>query len=504
MTVMPNGSSSNEGPLRVLILGDGNFSFSLALCRLLWPKTLPATLSQTPQPEYINTHVARAYLGLPLDSKRQIQITTTSFDDLQELLKKYPETREILATLQDERHQAHGVRVMHGINAWELSSQFASEDKFDVVVWNHPHLGTEDFRLHRFLMAHFFSSVASVLNKSSDPCVCVSLVEGQETRWDLVAQAIRSDLQLKQVASFDERPWPGYVVKRNKHGGSFKNVHTKRHTGSTMKSNLFRFEFGEARVLWEGLDKTPIDRDLLPLPAPDENPEHTLESNRVHTTSPSEPSPSSQSTRHVHSITRSLEPADGLTGPTQKPVSTRKSRALSAIPTSLICPHCSKQLTSPRAWSQHVHMVHTLQKFGTDWTPARAKDFKCTAVGCEKSFAGQDALWQHEINKHTAITSEELPGAVDQLTGSNSGDATTTSGDDYDYIPCDVCGQAVVKRDWGMLLHLETLKPAVGLDMQCPLCEKDRKGAGKGGMGFIESRALFQHYKFCRTKKRDS
>ena len=65
-------------------------------------------------------------------------------------------------------------------------------------------------------------------------------------------------------------------------------------------------------------------------------------------------------------------------------------------------------------------------------------------------------------------------------------------GEEYDYYPCGVCGQAVVRREWGMELHLETLKPAVGLDMGCPL--------GCGGK-FIEQRALFQHYKFCRVKR---
>lgn len=53
---------------------------------------------------------------------------------------------------------------MHSVNAWELSQHFAADGKLAVVAWNHPHLGVEDFRLHRFLMAHFFQSVADVLD----------------------------------------------------------------------------------------------------------------------------------------------------------------------------------------------------------------------------------------------------------------------------------------------------------------------------------------------------
>ncbi|TPX67711.1 hypothetical protein SpCBS45565_g03595 [Spizellomyces sp. 'palustris'] len=479
-------------PFQVLILGDGNFSFSLALCRILWSR--PSDLSITPQ----NVHVGHVYLSVPATSDRKIQITTTSFDDRQELNKKYPESKEILAALESERFAAE-VTVLHGINAWELRDHFGDQNKFDAVVWNHPHLGTEDFRLHRFLMAHFFSSVASVL-KPKHSCVCVSLVEGQETRWDLVAQAARSGLGLTQVAAFDENLWPGYVVKRNKHGGSFKNTHTKQHTGSEMKSHLFRFALGEAEVIWRGLESTDIDVDLLPrvtATAADDDTfiaDSTIASEGL--THPAGASADSRSNKSnpVSNLAFS-ESHTSLPLSLTKP--TRKARLRASIPSDLVCPHCGKQLATARGWTQHVHMVHTLQKFGTDWKPDRIKHLSCPHPSCSKSFADSESLWQHEINKHTTVTSDELPTAVDQLKG--SGPSSDCAGDDYDYIPCDVCGQAVVKRDWGMKLHLETLKPAVGLDMRCPLCETD--GQGRGTLGFIESRALFQHYKFCRSKR---
>lgn len=77
--------------------------------------------------------------------------------------------------------------VLHRINAWTLPEQFPDQ-RFDLVIWNHPHLGLEDFRLHRLLLAHFFDSAARVL-KAQHGAVAVSVVNGQEERWNIKGQA---------------------------------------------------------------------------------------------------------------------------------------------------------------------------------------------------------------------------------------------------------------------------------------------------------------------------
>ncbi|TPX56216.1 hypothetical protein PhCBS80983_g04701 [Powellomyces hirtus] len=497
---MPEPTNDPKDPFRVLILGDGNFSFSAALCHILWPRATESI--RTPA----NAHVAHAYLGLPFSAtgknKSNVQITTTSFDDRIELFKKYPETRDVMEFLEGQRLKDLGVRVFHGVNAWQLHDHFGQEEKFNAVIWNHPHLGTEDFRLHRFLMAHFFSSVASVLSSDKGSCVCVSLVEGQETRWDIVAQATRSDLGLAQVAVFDETLWPGYVVKRNKHGGSFKNMHTKKHTGSEMKSHLFRFEFGSVKVQWQGLASTRRDKVLtahagqtVSAIVADSPASSDVARSMLDTAASAQSKVAFAQQPHVLVLSKDSTPSSPAAIKPSR--SNAKSRRLAAIPKDLKCPHCEKQLDSARGYTQHVHMVHILQKFGASWTPGRDRTTRCLHEGCGKIFRDERDLWQHGINKHSTVSSSELPSAVDQLAGSEGG---VTAGDDYDYVPCETCGQAVVKRDWGMQLHLETLKPAVGMDMKCPLCEQD-PNRSCNSQGFIESRALFQHYKFCRQKR---
>ena len=74
--------------------------------------------------------------------------------------------------------------------------------QLSAVAWNHPHLGVEDFRLHKFLMAHFFPA-ARVLMVDADPKIklphlaCLPTVEHHlldvqsAEAFDLVRGAVR-------------------------------------------------------------------------------------------------------------------------------------------------------------------------------------------------------------------------------------------------------------------------------------------------------------------------
>ncbi|TPX35516.1 hypothetical protein SmJEL517_g02030 [Synchytrium microbalum] len=183
----------------VLLLGDGNFSFSLALVKFL----------RSLDPELLKR--AHSYLHHE-DHANGLAVLATSFDSYDTLIAKYPESKDILRKLV----ALENTQVMHNINAWELSTTFART--FDAIVWNHPHLGTEDFRLHGFLMAHFFHSCSEVLSPRGH--VCVSVVSGQDERWDLVGQAQKAGLGLVGTEEFVEGDWPGYIVKRNTSGKS--------------------------------------------------------------------------------------------------------------------------------------------------------------------------------------------------------------------------------------------------------------------------------------------
>lgn len=140
---------------RVLIVGDGNFSFARAFLRHNVPRLADGSL----------------------------EVTASSLDSRQELADMYPNSAEIL----DELARG-GVRVMHQMDATALEASAALSagappaTAFDRVVFNFPHFAAGGNRRnkisrHRQLLREFFASARGVLR--DDGQVWVTLCRGQ-------------------------------------------------------------------------------------------------------------------------------------------------------------------------------------------------------------------------------------------------------------------------------------------------------------------------------------
>jgi 25S rRNA (uracil2634-N3)-methyltransferase len=122
---------------RVLLLGEGNFTFALDLAELL------------------NVNENKNENENEDENEKLHKIVATSFDTRSQLVEKYPTVEKVLFGL----HNCDAVQVIHSIDATkdlesQLKSQDCTIDTFNHVIFNFPHLGYEDMKAHSSLIAH--------------------------------------------------------------------------------------------------------------------------------------------------------------------------------------------------------------------------------------------------------------------------------------------------------------------------------------------------------------
>ena len=110
--------------IRLLTIGDGNFSFSSCLAKILMREI----------------------------SNNDYTLHATSFDSLNELSIKYPESISII----NELHSFEFVKVLHSVDATNLVKCLPEQSIFDCIIFNFPHLGTENCLQHSAFIAHIF------------------------------------------------------------------------------------------------------------------------------------------------------------------------------------------------------------------------------------------------------------------------------------------------------------------------------------------------------------
>lgn len=166
---------------RILILGDGNFSFSLSFAK--HKLGLKKTLGDTDQSETSNLTIParNCCLGRKGDCentdvdnrKSSVILFATSFDS-KEVVCKDAKTKDNINSL----NELDNVFVLHDVDATNLNDSFDKTVTFTKVIFNFPHVGGKsNIRACRLLLERTFKSIMDFIDRDSE--VLITLCKGQ-------------------------------------------------------------------------------------------------------------------------------------------------------------------------------------------------------------------------------------------------------------------------------------------------------------------------------------
>ena len=183
---------------RILLIGEGDFSFSASL---------------------LTTHACTS-------------LTATSFDDRTTLLQKYPQSASHIQMLEVEPD----CTVLFGVDATKIGKPGikgsggkevrkarngveGAGPGFDKIVFNFPHVGglTRDvdrqIRHNQELLLGFFGAAVPLLTRDceSEAAVIVTVFEGEPyQKWDIRGLARDTGLRVGRSFRFSAQAYPGY------------------------------------------------------------------------------------------------------------------------------------------------------------------------------------------------------------------------------------------------------------------------------------------------------
>lgn len=171
---------------RILLVGEGNFSFARALCR---------------------------HLGSGAG------VYATCFDAEAALQRKYPDVADVRKEIEGKLEGT----CLSGVDAARLHKVKEFREAFRKIVFNFPHLGSgekdveKNVAEHRVFLAAFFMSASKCLDPKHDSAIHVALKSGEPYKsWKVVqtAQAACPELRLSTVVPFMAGAWDGYAHRR--------------------------------------------------------------------------------------------------------------------------------------------------------------------------------------------------------------------------------------------------------------------------------------------------
>ncbi|PKU75017.1 uncharacterized protein At4g26485-like [Dendrobium catenatum] len=196
---------------RILLVGEGDFSFSACLVKAFGSAN---------------------------------NMITTSYDNLDELLEKYWTARIHLDELK-----SLGCTLLHGINVENMHEDgFLKLMRFERIIFNFPHAGHFGFHetdkwlilRHKKLLCDFFNSARCLLSENGE--IHVSHRDDHPyNNWEINDLAKEKGLILKEMVEFQKEDYPGY---QNKRGGDVRSNGT-----FPLGNRSFTFKFSLSKDL---------------------------------------------------------------------------------------------------------------------------------------------------------------------------------------------------------------------------------------------------------------
>jgi uncharacterized C2H2 Zn-finger protein len=411
----------------VLVLGDGDFSYSLDLA----------------------SHLVNSQAAFEYSRGRSFHLVATGFDSHGALVSKYKNSSLFLTKLEGmhesplaaaatitatTKKQMLRVSLHHNVNA--ITTENAGIPPATHVVFNHPHLGTENAALHARFLCHLFHSVKTVWLTGEAGYFHLTLVQGQFERWNCQAAAAKHNMVL-----IDSRPFraprvgsPYYQRRRHQTGKSFASRAPEGSIAFTFRRETIKL----------GADATVpmILACLLDLKVGEDNPVAHAATNNNH------------------------------------------------APDVFVCPHCRKSFQEERSRDCHVRAVHEKKRKRDIYSCPLCLTTTNPHTGAQgpRIFPTAQALQDHNKAKHLGKYESIKP---DWCSGAEAVQVLDTS--NVTHKSCEICGlpfQNSKQEEY----HKQEFLPSgdltagrEGLTFVCPICKKT----------FRDQRAQKQHENFC-------
>ena len=437
--------------MRVLLLGEGNFSFSLCLARRLSDSSPPAT------------------------------VVATSFDSRGELESKYADSfPHVLGQLQSSCI----VKVLHAVDAtrplnWQLrpphavtthgnnsssnddDEDVAMPDEFDHIIFNFPHLGKEDCAAHASMLGHIMHSAKSVM--APHATLYITLSQQQAQLWRIEEMGSLNGLCMMQSVAMNKDAWPQWELKRHHTGKSFESrVQDCRHYCLRVRGGGSRD--GEANIF-------------------------TMFSRAAAAAAPSTSSNSSNISSSISSSNNTVSEGIGAAGVTKAKLKKRKlflltdNGFLQENSGGWRCLRCNKLCKSEISVRDHVYSTHVLGQC----EERVSGGYGCTF--CKRNFADHGSLQQHIVSKH-GLHAEVKPAWAAQ------GGAASEAAEELPPFACSICGVRF-HTEAELALHCESgYQPMAACEKEevCKVCQKC----------FADERSLKQHENYCLAKRQEN